>query len=324
MRRLFSSRFSHRWLCSWLAARATTDRALPRPRIRSVPGATVEASRDGGTGPLGTTTSSSGSSSSGSTSGGTITPPDPSDAAPGVDATERARIRRRAVRPRCSSSDASTRDPAGPRRRGRVSVSSRAGRHLGVREDERIDYSWREGAPSEVGRHHRRQPPAQRSSCSRAITTMRSRRASRGRAHGRALQAAGEAQNGITQFLGFDFGGGVLLAPPGRKVRKIELIGDSQPAAFGIEGTMGNGDDCDGPDWSAAGRTFGPSASTSPTKLNAELNGTIYSGRGSTRTSGIPISDDAAALPSGRPHRQQRHLGLRALHAVRRAHHDGR
>lgn len=45
-----------------------------------------------------------------------------------------------------------------------------------------------------------------------------------------------EAQVGIAQFLGFDFGSGKLLAPPPDAERKIEFIGDSITCAYGNEG----------------------------------------------------------------------------------------
>jgi len=44
-----------------------------------------------------------------------------------------------------------------------------------------------------------------------------------------------EAQSGVTIFRGFDLGGGHLL-PPKRRVRKIEVIGDSISCGYGDEG----------------------------------------------------------------------------------------
>jgi len=44
-----------------------------------------------------------------------------------------------------------------------------------------------------------------------------------------------EAQNGMTIFHGFDFGGGHLL-PPTQKPRRIEMIGDSITCGYGDEG----------------------------------------------------------------------------------------
>jgi lysophospholipase L1-like esterase len=45
-----------------------------------------------------------------------------------------------------------------------------------------------------------------------------------------------EANQGESQFLGFDFGGGTLLAPPPAPTRRIEMVGDSVTCAYGIEG----------------------------------------------------------------------------------------
>jgi lysophospholipase L1-like esterase len=45
-----------------------------------------------------------------------------------------------------------------------------------------------------------------------------------------------EPQVGTSQFLGFDFSGGVLLAPPPRPTRHFEFLGDSASNGFGIEG----------------------------------------------------------------------------------------
>jgi len=45
-----------------------------------------------------------------------------------------------------------------------------------------------------------------------------------------------EANQGDSQFLGFDFGTGVLLAPPPTPDRRIEVIGDSITCGYGNEG----------------------------------------------------------------------------------------
>lgn len=87
-----------------------------------------------------------------------------------------------------------------------------------------------------------------------------------------------EAQNGVTQFLGYDFGDGTLLAPPPRMKRRIEIIGDSQPAAFGVEGV---GPTCPGVEWAARWQNFRKSLGTHlASMLHAELAGTVYSGKG--------------------------------------------
>lgn len=94
------------------------------------------------------------------------------------------------------------------------------------------------------------------------------------------LYKRSEAQNGTTQFLGYDLGGGELLAPPVRKARKIEIIGDSQPAAFGVEG-VGQGPMCPGLNYAAQWQNFRKSFGAKLGEgLNAEVFGTVYSGKG--------------------------------------------
>jgi lysophospholipase L1-like esterase len=46
-----------------------------------------------------------------------------------------------------------------------------------------------------------------------------------------------EPEWGESQFLGFDFGAGALLAPPPAPARRLEIIGDSITTGFGNEGT---------------------------------------------------------------------------------------
>lgn len=45
-----------------------------------------------------------------------------------------------------------------------------------------------------------------------------------------------EANQGESQFLGFNFGGGTLLSPPAAPARRIEVVGDSISCGYGIEG----------------------------------------------------------------------------------------
>ena len=99
-------------------------------------------------------------------------------------------------------------------------------------------------------------------------------------AHVVELYKRSEAQNGTTQFLGYDFGGGSLLAPPARKTRKMEIIGDSQPAAFGVEG-VGHGPTCPGLNYAAQWQNFRRSLGARLADgLGADVNGTVYSGKG--------------------------------------------
>lgn len=105
------------------------------------------------------------------------------------------------------------------------------------------------------------------------------------------LYKRSEAQNGVTQFLGFDFGAGKLLAPPVRPKRKIEMIGDSAVAGFGIEG-VGQGPDCPGADWGANYQNFHKSfAANLATTFEADLHGTVYSGKGFARNIWRPDKD---------------------------------
>jgi lysophospholipase L1-like esterase len=90
-----------------------------------------------------------------------------------------------------------------------------------------------------------------------------------------------EAQVGTTQFLGFDFGKGHLVEPPPRRTRKIEVIGDSAAAGFGIEGLGYTNNDCPGVDFAAHWENFRKSfGSVLADTLDAELHGTVYSGKG--------------------------------------------
>lgn len=95
------------------------------------------------------------------------------------------------------------------------------------------------------------------------------------------LYKRSEAQNGTTQFHGFDFRGGTLLSPPVRKTRRIEIIGDSQPAAFGVEGLDYPEHDCPGVDHGAQWQNFRKSFGARLEEiLDAEVYGTVYSGKG--------------------------------------------
>jgi len=92
-----------------------------------------------------------------------------------------------------------------------------------------------------------------------------------------------EAQNGMTQFLGYDFAGGTLLPPPKPAAHRLEVVGDSAAAGFGIEG-VGQGPDCPGPDWGARWQNFRIAfPQRLADTLSAELHGTVYSGKGLAR-----------------------------------------
>lgn len=101
------------------------------------------------------------------------------------------------------------------------------------------------------------------------------------------LYKRSEAQTGAARFLGYDFHGGTLLAPPARPKRRIEVVGDSQPAAFGVEGI----EPCAGVSWSGMWQNFGKSMGADlGTLFGAEVYGTVYSGKGVVRN--IWVTDD--------------------------------
>lgn len=58
-------------------------------------------------------------------------------------------------------------------------------------------------------------------------------------AHTVRLVRLSEPQIGTSQFMGFDFSGGTLLAPPPRATRHLEFLGDSASNGYGIEGVNG-------------------------------------------------------------------------------------
>ncbi len=100
-----------------------------------------------------------------------------------------------------------------------------------------------------------------------------------------------EAQGGVTTFLGFDLAGGTMLAPPVRPSRRIEIIGDSAVAGFGVEG-VGQGPDCPGSDWGARYQNFHKSVGqVLADTFKADLHGTVYSGKGFARNIWRPDKD---------------------------------
>jgi hypothetical protein len=89
-----------------------------------------------------------------------------------------------------------------------------------------------------------------------------------------------EGQNGVTQFLGYDFHGGALLAPPVRLARRLEIIGDSDVAGFGYKGAI-TGSCLPGPAWAASLEDFRQAwGQRLATSLDAELDATVFSGKG--------------------------------------------
>ncbi|HVJ93741.1 MAG TPA: SGNH/GDSL hydrolase family protein [Labilithrix sp.] len=110
-------------------------------------------------------------------------------------------------------------------------------------------------------------------------------------AHVVELYKRNEAQTGATQFLGYDFGDGQLLPPLARKERKIEIIGDSQAAAFGVEG-IEVGPSCPGESYAAKWQNFRKSfGARLGEALDAEVFGTVYSGKGIVKNIWRPDKD---------------------------------
>lgn len=96
------------------------------------------------------------------------------------------------------------------------------------------------------------------------------------------LYKRSEPQTGTTQFKGFDFSGGTLLAPPARRIRHVEIIGDSSSAGFGIERVgMDPGTDCPGADHAAKYENFHKAYGALLGDLvDAEVFGSVLSGKG--------------------------------------------
>lgn len=94
------------------------------------------------------------------------------------------------------------------------------------------------------------------------------------------LYRRSEAQCGVTQFIGYDFGDGKLMPPPLRKTRKIEIIGDSDVSGFGYEGAV-TGSCKPGPVWAAHLENYRMAwGERLATKLDAEMNSVVFSGKG--------------------------------------------
>lgn len=98
------------------------------------------------------------------------------------------------------------------------------------------------------------------------------------------LYKRSEMQTGITQFLGFDFHGGRALPPPSRKPRHIEAMADSYGTGYGIEMLDAPNLDCPGADHGGRWQNFRKAwPSLLAERFGADLEGTVYSGKGLTR-----------------------------------------
>lgn len=171
------------------------------------------------------------------------------------------------------------RDPAGPRCSwpGCRIVANFSGTRVRARLRE-IDAAWMEGAPSEwdvvIDGATRAKLVLERNATAEHVLAEDLAPGE----HRVELYKRSEAQNGTTQFLGFDFAGGALLPPPPRRTRRFEIIGDSAASGFGVEGV---GPDCPGPDWGATWQNFRRSfGAVLAERFDAEVHGSVYSGKG--------------------------------------------
>lgn len=99
------------------------------------------------------------------------------------------------------------------------------------------------------------------------------------------LYKRSEMQTGITQFLGFDFHGGRSLPPPARQARHIEAMADSYGTGYGIVVLGAPNLTClPGPDHAGKYQNFRQAwPALLAARFGADLEGTVYSGKGLTR-----------------------------------------
>jgi hypothetical protein len=104
------------------------------------------------------------------------------------------------------------------------------------------------------------------------------------------LYKRSETQTGVTQFLGFDLHGGKALPPPPRLARHIEAMADSYGAGYGVEKLDAPELKC-GVDHAGQWQNFHKAWPTLlGLRFDAEVEGTIYSGKGLER--GVWPTDD--------------------------------
>jgi hypothetical protein len=95
------------------------------------------------------------------------------------------------------------------------------------------------------------------------------------------LYKRSEMQTGITQFLGFDLHGGKALSPPPRLARHIEAMGDSYASGYGVENLNAPDLKCLPVDHAGQWQNFRKAwPSLLGARFNAEVEGTVYSGKG--------------------------------------------
>jgi lysophospholipase L1-like esterase len=103
-----------------------------------------------------------------------------------------------------------------------------------------------------------------------------------------------EASDGVTQFLGFSYGGGGrLLAPRPAPTRRIEIVGDSTTTGYGVEGA---GPTCPDPGYSAKYKNFRKAfGARLGARFGADVVAVSYSGKGLTQNLYRP---DTLLLPT--------------------------
>jgi hypothetical protein len=106
------------------------------------------------------------------------------------------------------------------------------------------------------------------------------------------LYKRSEMQTGITQFLGFDFHGGAALPAPARQPRHIEAMADSYGTGYGIVTLNAPNLECvPAPNHAGRHQNFRQAwPALLAARFGADLEGTVYSGKGLTR--GIWPTDD--------------------------------
>lgn len=99
------------------------------------------------------------------------------------------------------------------------------------------------------------------------------------------LYKRSEMQTGVTQLLGFDLHGGKPLATPPRAPRHIEAMADSYGTGYGIVTLNAPNLECKpGPNHAGRHQDFRQAwPSRLAARFGAELEGTVYSGKGLTR-----------------------------------------
>ncbi|NOU32776.1 MAG: hypothetical protein HOO96_33135, partial [Polyangiaceae bacterium] len=103
-----------------------------------------------------------------------------------------------------------------------------------------------------------------------------------------------EASDGVTQFLGFSYGGGGrLLGPRPAPTRRIEIVGDSTTTGYGVEGA---GPTCPDPGYSAKYKNFRKAfGARLGARFGADVVAVNYSGKGLTQNLYRP---DTLLLPT--------------------------